>query len=99
MLLEPIGMTPELERLYEAIDNAPAEPICMMDPEAWFPERGESHGWQRQLCFKCPVRVECLEYAIAIEPSDGMWGGMTAREITELRRAKSSRRTRPGRAA
>lgn len=27
-------------------------------------------------CYTCPVRLECLEYAIAMEEKEGIWGGL-----------------------
>ena len=39
-------------------------------------------------CYKCPVRIDCLEYAIKAEEI-GIWGGMTT---TERRREARLRR-------
>lgn len=32
----------------------------------------------RAICEGCPVRTDCLNYAIAHNITDGVWGGMTA---------------------
>jgi len=42
----------------------------------------------KSYCYRCPVRVECLEHAIANEEL-GIWGGMTTAE-----RRKETRRRR-----
>ena len=34
----------------------------------------------RRLCEECPVRVECLRYALLVHASDGMFGGLTPQE-------------------
>ena len=33
----------------------------------------------KRICFKCPVRVKCLEYSLEHEPF-GIWGGFDERE-------------------
>lgn len=61
------------------------------DPEIFFPvaESGAplARAEARALawCARCPVRAECLAYALAVLP-DGIAGGMTARQRRELRR-------------
>ena len=38
----------------------------------------------KSFCESCPVRDECLSYALASEQSHGIWGGTTAEERREL---------------
>lgn len=65
------------------------------DPDVFFPERGDRGqrpaAEARRLCASCPVRVECLDYAIQAKERWGIWGGLTA---TELRRARKLNRER-----
>jgi WhiB family redox-sensing transcriptional regulator len=42
----------------------------------------------RELCATCPVRVECLEYALADESLTGLWGGTTDTERRMIRRRR-----------
>ena len=62
------------------------------NPELFFP-RGTDLRALRQaqiaksFCASCPVRDECLRYALASEQSHGIWGGTTAEERRELARA------------
>jgi WhiB family transcriptional regulator, redox-sensing transcriptional regulator len=61
------------------------------DPEVFFPAQGVTTGLSRrvtrQMCQACPVRPECLAFALAIEPVPaGIWGGMTERERRLLKR-------------
>jgi len=39
----------------------------------------------KQLCGSCPVKQECLEYALR-NNDDGVWGGMTANERRKVKR-------------
>lgn len=34
----------------------------------------------RAICRGCPVRVQCLDYALSRRIWNGMWGGLTAEE-------------------
>lgn len=40
----------------------------------------------RHLCLRCPVRMDCLEYATEHEKDWGVWAGTTARVRLTLRR-------------
>lgn len=41
----------------------------------------------KAICATCPVREECLEYALAFPEPLGIWGGMDEEERRRLRRA------------
>lgn len=46
------------------------------DPDLFFPERGESLREAREVCRSCPVREDCLDYAIDhVEKSGVCWAG------------------------
>jgi WhiB family redox-sensing transcriptional regulator len=66
------------------------------DPDAFFPERGESAEPARQVCARCPARHPCLVYALDNGITHGVWGGLTERERRVLRapRQRISRRER-----
>lgn len=59
------------------------------NPELWFPTKG-SPGQRmkeaRRICAGCPVRQECLDYALRNHEHFGMWGGLTERERRRHRR-------------
>lgn len=56
------------------------------DPEIFFPKKGGTANKARKVCAVCPVRVECLNYAIAHDEQHGVWGGTTERERRRLKR-------------
>jgi WhiB family transcriptional regulator, redox-sensing transcriptional regulator len=56
------------------------------DPEAFFPEKGGSTREAKRVCRGCEVRSECLEYALEHDEKFGIWGGLSERERSRLRR-------------
>ena len=59
------------------------------DPEAFFPEKGGSSREAKRICSECPVRIECLNYALRRDERYGVWGGMSERERRRLKRMAS----------
>lgn len=45
-------------------------------------------GPGKAVCAACPVRDECLDYALERRQDDGIWGGMTPKERYNLRRRR-----------
>lgn len=52
-----------------------------------FPEDDdlEQIAYLKRTCRRCPVQEQCLEYALRMNISDGVWGGRIARERKMLR--------------
>jgi len=72
--------------------------LCRDDEAVYFfapphferkPEKDAREGQARALCGACPVRDECLDYALTLQEPHGIWGGLNELE----RRRLSSRRT------
>jgi WhiB family redox-sensing transcriptional regulator len=67
------------------------------DPNLFFPA-GRGHLTARQvrtaiqICAGCPVRRECLEYAVTTREAHGIWGGTTPDERLRAHRDELSRR-------
>jgi WhiB family redox-sensing transcriptional regulator len=62
------------------------EGLCAeTDPEAFFPEKGGSTRDAKRVCAGCPVRLECLEYALGNDERFGIWGGLSERERRRVR--------------
>lgn len=55
----------------------------------FFPHSGMSVRAGRELCADCPVKVECLDYALDARIKHGIWGGLTERERRTLRRDRN----------
>jgi WhiB family redox-sensing transcriptional regulator len=67
-----------------------AEAKCLnADPDVFFPEKGGSTREAKRICGECPVRAECLEYALEEDERFGIWGGMSERERRKLKRLAS----------
>lgn len=70
-------------------DWADAALCAGIDPDLWFPGPGSEETGIR-LCWECPVREECLDYAMEAEGDanrhmrHGVWGGMTSAERARL---------------
>lgn len=60
------------------------------DVDLFFPENGQSDRQAMLMCFRCPVRRECLQLALERPERLGIWGGSTAAMRSALRRLKLS---------
>lgn len=51
----------------------------------------------RATCKNCPVKAECLEYALEFPPADmhGVWAGLTSRQLAAEQRKRDIKPTRP----
>lgn len=59
------------------------------DPDLWFAVGAMEHKAAKSICRKCPVRAECLSYAMDAPIDHGIWGGLTERERRKARRLDS----------
>lgn len=63
--------------------------LCaQVDPELFFADKGD---WAltikaKMVCRQCPVRTQCLTYAIENNEMHGVWGGMNPQQRKDLRR-------------
>jgi WhiB family redox-sensing transcriptional regulator len=53
--------------------------------DAWFPEQGMLPTYAKSICAQCPVRLDCLAYALRTRQAYGVWGGLTERERRDLK--------------
>lgn len=66
-----------------------SDAACLIaDSEAFFPERGGSVREAKKVCETCPVRAQCLEYALENDEQFGVWGGLS---VYERRKIKTKR--------
>jgi len=59
-----------------------------VDPEIFFPEKGQSQRAARRICAACPVREPCLEYALETSQAHGIWGGTGEGERRRIKRQR-----------
>jgi len=61
--------------------------LCaQVDPDLFYPEKGDQAREAKRLCAGCDVRVECLAYALAHGERHGVWGGVAERERRRMHR-------------
>lgn len=62
------------------------------DPDLFFPDShqprryAEATQWAKAVCVQCPVRLDCLEYALTLTERHGIWGGLSEDELHQLDR-------------
>jgi hypothetical protein len=85
--------TPEVRDMTNNYDRAAmawiAKAACLGSGiEKIFPGRGELNKVDaiKAVCSVCPVREDCLEYAIVNAELFGIWGGMTEMDRRKMRR-------------
>lgn len=62
--------------------------LCQQaDPELWFPEPWEDNRAAKLICGWCPVRSECLAWAMDTNEPYGIYGGLTPNERHRARRS------------
>lgn len=57
-------------------------------PTEFFPSDGMGVEAAQRVCASCPVRVECLEYALEHRIEHGVWGGASERERRRILRRR-----------
>ena len=66
-----------------------------MDPAIFFPSDGIGVQVAQRICADCPVKVACLEYALADRVDHGVWGGTSERERRRILRQRRLTRLQP----
>ncbi|WP_217140802.1 WhiB family transcriptional regulator [Streptomyces sp. AC627_RSS907] len=73
--------------------------LCLReDPDLFFPIGNINSGQvviqtdqAKSVCRRCPVTQQCLAWAFAVGPVEGVWGGMTEGERRAARRRAARR--------
>lgn len=63
-------------------------------PAVFFPSDGVGVDVARRICAQCPVREQCLEYALTYHIDHGVWGGASERERRRILRSRRLSRLR-----
>lgn len=82
---EPIPLV-EYELIAEREDWMQDGACRGVDPEMFFPTRGGDSATAKKVCEGCPVKDECLDYALRTCQKYGVWGGVSERERRALRK-------------
>jgi WhiB family transcriptional regulator, redox-sensing transcriptional regulator len=59
------------------------------DPVLFYPTRGDEGqvlAEAKKICAGCPVRAECLDWALVNSELHGVWGGVSERSRRTMRR-------------
>ena len=69
------------------------------DPDLFFPVGTSSEALEETtaamaLCRRCPVREQCLEFAMVTNQQDGIWGAMSEEDRRRSRKAWVAARRR-----
>ncbi|HEY8217734.1 MAG TPA: WhiB family transcriptional regulator [Acidimicrobiia bacterium] len=65
-----------------------------LSPAEFFPSDGVGVERARRICADCPVKTECLEYALTYRIDHGVWGGCSERERRRILRQRRLTTTR-----
>lgn len=69
------------------------QPPCRsVDPETFYPAEMDYRGIARakEVCSKCPIQTECLQFAYDTDDQWGVFGGLTPRERRQLARKRAA---------
>lgn len=56
-----------------------------VDPERWYPSKGQTAKEGRAICATCPVIAQCLAHALERPETHGIWGGANQRTLRRMR--------------
>lgn len=86
----------------EPADQQPpeTEAICaqtvwdgqLIEPDMWFDQTAKGQRIAVDLCYECPLILQCAATAIENNEEFGVWGGMTPDDRKRYRKNNSRRR-------
>jgi transcription factor WhiB len=63
-----------------------------VNPDWWYPEPGRTNSWEARMairiCYSCPLRTPCGEWALRTQERWGIWAGLSERERRKLLRIR-----------
>ena len=74
--------------------NEGATPCTTADPELFQPFESQTDlvGAAKSLCHRCPIKRQCLRFALDNPGEVGIWGGTTESERVEMRAGRAPAR-------
>ena len=67
------------------------EPLELFFPAGFSPAVRSRSMQAKSICWACPSRSACLEFAVATFQDHGIWGGLDEEERRALRRRRRAR--------
>lgn len=70
------------------------------DPGLFYPDtpvgvnHRQAYAAAREVCGTCPVKLDCLEYAMHERETEGMWGGLTPLEREKVAKTRTPKQHR-----
>lgn len=59
------------------------------NPDLFFPPAASPGAEAKEICQRCPVTRECLDYSMRTDVKHGIWGGLNENERRSLRRKQA----------
>jgi len=61
-----------------------------VETDIFYPATAAEEAEALSICAMCPVRVQCLDYAIRNRETYGIWGGATPDQRRRIRRERAA---------
>jgi len=59
-----------------------------LDASVFYPDDDDDASVAKAVCDGCPVKIACLEHALAVREKVGVWGGTTERDRRRISRQR-----------
>ncbi len=76
---------------YKAACGGENAPLFFGPEREGRPDRENREVKAAAICASCPVRTQCLEYALRLSVKHGIWGGLSPEERARERRRRTRR--------
>lgn len=88
-ILSKIRLANSLEHNMLEINSWEDRAACKgMTTAVFFPHKEDNEHIARAICKNCPVKCECLEFALTHKIDHGIWGGLGVRSRSRIRRQR-----------
>jgi WhiB family transcriptional regulator, redox-sensing transcriptional regulator len=88
----PVEMQNELVAGWQHFAACRGEDSTHFFAPSYFERRYEKNAREavaKAICVRCPVRDQCLEYALSVRENHGIWGGLNEMERRALLRQRA----------
>lgn len=73
-----------------AFPNLPDALCAQVDPELFYPDKGETARPAKRICRNCYEQTNCLQWALDHDETFGIWGGTTRQQRKKLQRERDA---------